>query len=226
MIRRIYVWTLIGVAALAGGCKRQAASAGPGAGAPSVARPPRLGGPTPEVMAKENREQLLADLYILEPLGEGRAETTSAGEDWSRFANGLMIHELRPSSEGYPPRLGQTVAVAYVGRFPDTGKVFDQRNAANPLKFTLGSKNLIKGFSLGLSTMHVGGKRRIFLPPDLAYGPGGNPGASIPPNQPLIFELELLAISGEAVEITAEDVPKFEPAGPASASGTAPATGP
>ena len=225
MKRWMWMWMLAGVAAagMVGGCKRQAASAGPGTGAPSVARPPRLAGPTPEVLAKENRAALLEHLYILEPLGAGKVETTAEGESWTRFANGLMIHDLRPSAEGMPPRIGQTVTVEYIGTLPGSGKVFDHHEAGDPLKFTLGSKDYLKGFSLGLSTMHVGGKRRVYVPADLAYGAAGNPFRNIVPDQPLIFEMELLSVSGEAVEITAADVPKFEPAGPpASAAGTGP----
>ena len=227
MRRRIVMWMLAGVAAgwMTAGCKRQAASAGPGGGAPSAARAPRLAGPTPEVMEKENREKLLADLDILEPLGEGIVQTAADGENWTRYTNGLMIHDLHPSAEGMPPRLGQTVGVTYIGTFPNTGKVFDKCDASKPFTFRMGGKNLIKGFSLGLMTMHVGGKRRVFLPPDLAYGADGDPKGNIPPNQSLIFEIELLSISGKAIEITAGDVPKFEPAGPpASAAGTAPGT--
>jgi len=216
----------VAAAALVGGCKRQTA-AGPRTGAPSAARPPRLAGPTPEVMAKENREKLLANLYILEPLGEGKVEMTSTGEAWSRFANGMMIHDLRPGAAGMSPRLGQTVSVAYVETFPGSEKVFERRDAANPLTFTMGGKEMVKGFSLGLSTMHVGGKRRVYVPVDLAHGAMGDPMRNIPRDQALIFEMELLSISGEAVEITAADVPHFAPAGPpASAAGTAPGAAP
>jgi len=210
------LWALAGVAAaaLVAGCKRQGSAAGPGASPPAIARAPRLSGPTPEVMEKERREALLANLYILEPLLEGTVQTTPDGESWARFPNGLMIHDLRPSSEGMAPRLGQTVAITYVGTFPGTGKEFDRRDAKDPLKFIMGSKDLIQGLSLGLSTMHVGGKRRIFVPAELAYGAGGNPGGGITPGQALIFEVELLSVSGAAVEILEEDLPKFEPAGP------------
>jgi hypothetical protein len=222
---------LLILAILAGtaACKRGGGSAtAPGQNAPTAARLPRLPGPTTEAMEKENHAKLLAGLYLLEPLGAGVVHTAPDGEVWTRFRNGLMIHDLRPSAEGLPPRLGQTVTVAYVGTIPDSGKVFDSRDAGNPLTFMMASKNLIQGFSLGLSTLRVGGKRRIFVPPDLGYGVAGNPQAGIGGDQALIFEVELLKVSGEPVVLTAEDeIPKAEPLGPpAPKPATIPATAP
>jgi len=226
---------LAGVAAaLLAGCKRQGAAAAPGSNAPTIARAPRLAGPTSQAMEKEKRETLLANLYVFEPLDiyVSTVQTTPDGESWSRFSNGLMIHELRPSREGLPPGLGQRVTLTYIGTFPGSGKIFDQRDAANPFSFIMGSKDIVEGLSLGLSNMHVGAKRRIFVPPDLAYGEKGNPSGNIPGDQALIFEVELLSISGTAIEITAEDLPKFEPAGPpaptdlTTPAGTAPASRP
>jgi FKBP-type peptidyl-prolyl cis-trans isomerase len=104
--------------------------------------------------------------------------------------------------------------VAYVGTFPGTNQVFDRRDAGNPLTFRMGGKDLIKGFSLGIATMHTGGKRRVLVPPELAYGAAGKPSGNIPGGQALIFEIELLSIKGEAITITLDDLPKFEPLGP------------
>jgi FKBP-type peptidyl-prolyl cis-trans isomerase len=214
----------VAAAALVAACKREGSATGPGSSAPAIARAPRMAGPTPDDMAKEKRAALLAKLNVFAPLEGGTVQITPDGESWTRYPNLLMIHDLRPSSEGLPPKLGQTVTLTYIGTIPGSGKVFDKHDAANPFSFTMGSKDFIQGFSLGLSTMHVGGKRRIFVPPDLGYGAGGNPMADIPGNQALIFEVELLSISGEAVEITADDLPKVEAAGPpAPASTTAPA---
>jgi hypothetical protein len=216
------VVVLVGAAA----CKRGGGSAtAPGSHAPSVNRLPRAAGPTTAAMEKENREKILAGLYLLEPLTNGVTEIAPDGETWTRFTNGLMIHDLRRGPEGFTPRLGQAVTITYVGTLSGSGKVFDRRDAGNPFTFIMGSKDLIRGFSLGISTMRVGGKRRIFVPADLGYGPAGNPRGGIGGDQALIFEVELLNVTGDAVDYQVQDiVPTPEvlgPPAPKSAAGGA-----
>lgn len=87
-----------------------------------------------------------------------------------------------------------TVLVHYVGRFPD-GKVFDssQSRFGGPHKYSLTAKTLIEGWRLGIVGMKVGGKRRLTIPPHLAFGPQGKAGR-IPPNSTIIFDIELLKV--------------------------------
>jgi FKBP-type peptidyl-prolyl cis-trans isomerase len=88
---------------------------------------------------------------------------------------------------------GDTMTVNYVGTFLD-GRVFDQGNAVT-FPFPIGVGRFIAGFDQGLIGMKVGGKRRLTIPSALAYGASGQ--GSIPPNTPLRFEVELLAIAGK-----------------------------
>jgi peptidylprolyl isomerase len=96
--------------------------------------------------------------------------------------------------KGPLPKPGDDILVNYTGRFTN-GKVFDSSLAPGrtPFELHLGRGEVIKGWDEGLSTMHVGGKRKLIIPPDLAYGPRGYPGV-IPPNSTLTFDVELLKV--------------------------------
>ncbi len=87
---------------------------------------------------------------------------------------------------------GKTVHVHYTGRLTD-GKQFDSSVGREPFVFKLGAGQVIKGWDQGVVGMKVGGKRRLTIPSDLAYGKRGFPGA-IPPDATLLFEIELLEV--------------------------------
>jgi len=92
---------------------------------------------------------------------------------------------------GESPTINQSVTVNYTGKLAADGKVFDTTQGKQPITF--GMAQVIKGFSEGLSTMKVGGKRTVYIPAALGYGARGAP-PLIPANADLVFEIELIAI--------------------------------
>lgn len=104
--------------------------------------------------------------------------------------SGLQYIDLVEGT-GASPAVGKQVTMHYRGTFPN-GEQFDSSIGKQPMTFTLGVTPMIKGWDEGVMGMKVGGKRKLIVPPDLAYGAAGRPG--IPPNSTLIFELELLDV--------------------------------
>jgi peptidylprolyl isomerase len=92
---------------------------------------------------------------------------------------------------GAEAKAGQTVTMNYVGINWKSGKEFDSSWKRNePFTFTLGKKQVILGWEKGIPGMKVGGRRELVIPPALGYGPKGS--SSIPPEETLIFVVDLL----------------------------------
>ena len=88
---------------------------------------------------------------------------------------------------------GSSVTVHYTGWLTD-GKKFDSSvDREEPFQFRIGKRMVIRGWELGIKGMKVGGKRKLTIPSDLAYGNAGYPGL-IPPKATLIFDVELLKV--------------------------------
>ncbi len=92
---------------------------------------------------------------------------------------------------GDEAQVGSTVSVHYTGWLVDGTKFDSSLDRGVPLEFVLGQGRVIKGWEEGVVSMKVGGKRRLTIPPDLAYGDRGA-GSVIPPGATLVFEVELL----------------------------------
>jgi peptidylprolyl isomerase len=107
----------------------------------------------------------------------------------------LEIEDLE-EGEGAEAQEGDALEVDYVGVLYDTGDEFDNSYDPGkmPIPVTLGQGGVIPGFEQGLEGMKVGGQRQIIIPPDLGYGPEGQP-PDIPPDSTLIFVVELLSIN-------------------------------
>jgi peptidylprolyl isomerase len=120
-----------------------------------------------------------------------RSESSGTGEVTT--SSGLKYTDIVPGS-GASPKKGDVVRVHYTGWLTD-GKKFDSSvDRGQPFEFTLGVGQVIKGWDEGVSTMKVGGKRKLVIPAELGYGMRGAGGGLIPPNATLVFEVELLGI--------------------------------
>lgn len=125
------------------------------------------------------------------------APTAALAVGLTTTPSGLQYIELSPGT-GDPPKTGDLVSVHYRGTLAD-GKVFDSSyDRGEPIAFTLGTGQVITGWDEGIALMRRGGKARLIIPPNLAYGERGAGNGIIPPNATLTFEVELVDIRAGA----------------------------
>jgi peptidylprolyl isomerase len=97
--------------------------------------------------------------------------------------------------EGEQAGHGSTVEVHYVGVAHSSGEEFDASwNRGEPLRFRLGAGQVIQGWDQGVMGMRVGGRRKLVIPPHLAYGDRGA-GGVIKPGETLVFVVDLVGVS-------------------------------
>jgi FKBP-type peptidyl-prolyl cis-trans isomerase len=144
---------------------------------------------------------LLALLAVLSACGSsgdaaaGTGFSAELGVDTTRMTRaptGLWYTDVvvGQGAEAVP---GRTVTVHYTGWLPN-GKKFDSsRDRGEPFAFTLGARQVITGWDEGVKGMKAGGRRKLVLPPAMAYGDGGAP-PDIPPGATLVFDVEVLKV--------------------------------
>jgi peptidylprolyl isomerase len=107
----------------------------------------------------------------------------------------LVVDDLSVG-DGTEATPGATVTVHYVGVAHSTGEEFDASyNRGEPLSFRLGAGQVISGWDAGITGMKVGGRRRLVIPPHLAYGERGA-GGVIAPGETLVFVCDLVGVTG------------------------------
>lgn len=125
--------------------------------------------------------------------------------NFTKTESGLQIAEIK-TGKGPEATKGQTLGMLYRGWIYDTqkgrqGQQFDAcLDRRKPFEFELGAGRVIKGWDEGVMGMKKGGKRVLIVPPGLAYGDRGA-GGVIPPGATLLFEVEVVSITGEAKPI-------------------------
>jgi len=131
---------------------------------------------------------LVLGLFVGAAFVQENAKTTKSGLKYVDIKVGTGEEAIK----------GAKVTVHYTGWLYVNGKrgnKFDSSvDSGRPFEFTLGAGQVIKGWDEGVAGMKVGGKRELFIPPDLAYGSRGAAGV-IPPNATLDFEVQLLKVT-------------------------------
>jgi peptidylprolyl isomerase len=134
---------------------------------------------------------------------------------------------------------GKDLSVHYTGYLPDGTKFDSSVDRGEPISFPYGQHRVIQGWDTGFEGMHVGGKRRLFIPYQLAYGEAGHP-PTIPAKSWLVFDVELVGQGDTPTEPTAPPVrpaastqpaatqpqPAARPATPPPAQSTTPDSAP
>lgn len=146
-----------------------------------------------QVQAQLREKAEMAQQKLVESWNTTFAEDKAPQGGWQNTKSGLK-YQVFEKGEGAKPKASDVVVVHYSGKLPD-GKVFDSSlQRGEPAVFQL--DQVIKGWTEGLQLMSKGAKYKFDIPAELAYGKEGRP-PRIPPNQNLIFEVELVDVMAQ-----------------------------
>merc|ERR1719447_1444232 len=140
--------------------------------------------------AAEPKTSKAEDKTAKTPKDKAAKDAATPGKTPKRTVKGgVQVEDLKEGS-GPEVKAGNLVGMHYEGKLSSNNKQFDACQApSKPLKFKVGTGQVIKGWDVGLMGMKVGGKRKLTIPAAMAYGKEGNP-PDIPPNSTLVFEVE------------------------------------
>ena len=116
------------------------------------------------------------------------------GDDTVTGPSEITTEEITVGT-GATAAAGDTVTVHYILSLTNGNVLQSSYAVGSPITFQIGAGQVIPGFERGIVGMRVGGKRRVTIPPSLAYGSAGN--ALVPPNATIRFEIELVSIAGK-----------------------------
>jgi len=128
------------------------------------------------------------------PETAGSNTTKQTKEQETKMTDKLVVTDEKVG-DGSEATAGKLVTVHYTGRLTNGTKFDSSVDRNQPFRFMLGVGQVIKGWDDGVQGMKVGGKRKLVIPSNLAYGERGA-GAAIPPNSTLEFDVELLSVEG------------------------------
>jgi FKBP-type peptidyl-prolyl cis-trans isomerase FkpA len=182
-------WLVIGVLALTvAGCNKQEGTATPKS-TTEATPPPAATAPKPEAPAATAKQEG-AKVEESAAVQAARKLGTPTDNPVVTLPSGLQYIEVK-EGQGEPAKAGDSVQVHYTGWLVD-GKEFDSSlRRGKPFPFALGAGRVIRGWDEGVVGMKPGGVRKLIIPPQLGYGPGGYPPV-IPPDATLIFEVQYL----------------------------------
>lgn len=146
-----------------------------------------------EVLADSKRYHMVIDAsngQVMSKTPAPRFPGDDVEGDWTETDSGLKYYDIRVGEGPQPPDSTTKVKVHYTGWFVDGGQFDSSVERGQPATFPL--NGVIAGWTEGVGSMRVGGKRKLIIPFNLAYGPAGR--GPIPPRATLIFDVELLEI--------------------------------
>jgi FKBP-type peptidyl-prolyl cis-trans isomerase FkpA len=156
-------------------------------------------GKMPAIAAVVAVALVVGAIYIMNAKNNSPAEPASSSGQAisaspSQDAKPQLKIEILKTGTGAQAKAGDVVTVNYTGYLTDGTKFDSSLDRNQPFSFTLGAQQVIAGWDQGVAGMNIGERRRLTIPPTLAYGETGTPGGPIPPNATLIFEIDLLKI--------------------------------